>query len=153
MKDEFDVSESFLRESIRERRIFSAMYLPEYFKTDIFPMRDTPLAREQMNRRIRVLFARDPHRTVSMLTPEDLILSKLDWYVRAMKSPICNGAISKVCSRFTPDAWMRNIFGALRNRSDFAGCSIRRFVANADLKIARNLATNRLTSGKKNSLY
>lgn len=80
MKDEFDVSESFLRESIRERRIFSTMYLPEYFKADIFPMRDTPLAREQMNRRIRVLFARDPHRTVSMLTPEDLILSKLDWY-------------------------------------------------------------------------
>ena len=80
MRGEFYVPVDMVHECIRERRIFNVIYLPDHFKVDFFPMRDTVFAREEMSRRMRVFFFRDPERTIPIATPEDLILSKLDWY-------------------------------------------------------------------------
>lgn len=80
MKEDFYVPASLLREAVRERRLFNVIYQPDYFKVDLFPMRDTRFAREEMGRRRMEIFVKDPERKIPVATPEDLVLSKLNWY-------------------------------------------------------------------------
>lgn len=58
---------------------FNIIHLRTMFKVDIFPSR-RPFDEMQLARRMRQVVSTDPEESAYVLTPEDLVLAKLDWY-------------------------------------------------------------------------
>jgi hypothetical protein len=50
------------------------------FKVDVFIRKDRPFDQSVMQRRRRVPLPDSPDQTLSLVTPEDIILLKLEWY-------------------------------------------------------------------------
>ena len=77
---EFYVPVDSLRNAVVRRTSFNIIHLETMRKVDIFVLRGVALDQEEMRRRLRVVVATDPERTLYVATPEDLILQKLEWY-------------------------------------------------------------------------
>jgi len=80
LKEDFYVPEGILREGVRDRTSFSLMYLPKAFKVDVFLVKGTPFDLKQMLRRRFEPIDKMESRTVPLSSPEDIVLTKLDWY-------------------------------------------------------------------------
>ncbi|NUN48147.1 MAG: hypothetical protein HUU15_04870 [Candidatus Brocadiae bacterium] len=76
-QDEFALEPEALARDLAAGRMFNLIPRSGYFKVDLIPLRDTEFAREEFSRRRRVSAL---GREVFMASPEDTILSKLDWY-------------------------------------------------------------------------
>lgn len=63
--------------AINERRMFNAIHLESLFKIDIVVRRDSPYRVEEFRRRRSISFEGT---TVWVVAPEDLLLSKLEWW-------------------------------------------------------------------------
>jgi hypothetical protein len=50
------------------------------FKVDIFVRKRRPFAQAQFEHRTAHVIATDPERTAYVASPEDIVLSKLEWY-------------------------------------------------------------------------
>jgi hypothetical protein len=75
----FYVDLEAVREAIRRRTSFHAIHLQEAFKVDVFVCGDRPFDRSQLER--RELYEVSPEAaTAYFASPENLILSKLEWY-------------------------------------------------------------------------
>lgn len=78
--DEYYVSADMIREAIRARSAFSLIHRPTMMKIDIFIAADTDFARSVQERRRRTVLATTPtHLEAWVLSPEDVILRKLEW--------------------------------------------------------------------------
>ena len=80
LQSEFYVGEQALHDAVAKRRSFNIIHLGTMRKVDIFVLSGLALDQEEMRRRLRVVVATDPERTLDVATPEDLILRKLEWY-------------------------------------------------------------------------
>jgi hypothetical protein len=78
--DRFYADEETIREAVCGRRMFNVIHLGSVFKVDIHPTRAETLSRQQLARRKRELIRVDPDRFAYIVSPEDIVLQKLEWY-------------------------------------------------------------------------
>jgi hypothetical protein len=70
------VDEDSIREAVRKRAAFNIIDETSGFKADLIVRKERPFSHTEFGRRVRV---RIMDRAVEMATPEDVILSKLEW--------------------------------------------------------------------------
>lgn len=69
-----------IRQALRDRSTFNIINTSVGFKVDVFIRKDRPFDRSLMARRIFAAMADAPERPVAVVTAEDSILLKLEWY-------------------------------------------------------------------------
>jgi hypothetical protein len=76
LRPEFYVSADAARDALRERGMFNVIHLETGWKVDLIVRKDRPFSREEFARRRPAhLFGSD----VFVVSPEDSLLSKLEW--------------------------------------------------------------------------
>lgn len=75
LSSEFYVDQNAIDRAAAERRIVNAIHLGRLVKVDLIVRRDTDFARTEFSRRRRL----DPLGGLWLVSPEDLVLSKLMW--------------------------------------------------------------------------
>jgi hypothetical protein len=70
------ISEEAIREAVRNRTAFNIIDLVSGYKADLIVRKERPFSRTEFGRRIMVTIL---DKTLAMATPEDVILSKLEW--------------------------------------------------------------------------
>jgi len=78
--DAFYVDAESIRDAVRRRSSFNVIHLETMFKVDIFVRKRRPFALVQFEHRTAHVIATDPERTAYVASPEDIVLSKLEWY-------------------------------------------------------------------------
>lgn len=76
------VSEPAVRSAVRHKSCFNLIHYPTSFKIDIFISRDRPFDRDCMARAITGHIGTSTNLEVPLASPEDTIISKLEWYRR-----------------------------------------------------------------------
>lgn len=82
--DDFYVDRDTVPAAVRDRGMFNAIHIAHVVKVDFVVRKDSEYRLEEFARRRRVAFQ---DTELVIVTPEDLILSKLDW-ARETRSPI-----------------------------------------------------------------
>jgi hypothetical protein len=80
LKDRFYLDEPTVRRAIEQRGSFNLIYLKKMVKVDLFLSGNRPFDHQQLARRIARRIAPDSGETLWILTAEDVILAKLDWF-------------------------------------------------------------------------
>jgi hypothetical protein len=70
------VGEESIREAVRFRIAFNVVDEASGYKADLIVRKDRPFSRTEFGRRVKVRILDE---TVEMATPEDVILSELEW--------------------------------------------------------------------------
>lgn len=83
LKPTFDIGEDTVRRAVAEQRSFSALHIKWHVKIDFFPAGRSPLDDSELERSQRVPLPDAPGARVPVSTAEDIILRKLEWYVRS----------------------------------------------------------------------
>jgi hypothetical protein len=79
--DEFYIDADMVREAIRHRSSFNAIYLQTMYKVDVFLPRADLWARQELaRRRTETVGSGGDAVTLHFCSPEDIVLHKLDWY-------------------------------------------------------------------------
>src|SRR5262249_26521250 len=78
--NDYYVSLPAVREAVRDRRSFNVIHTPSAFKVDVFVRKEREFDRSAMNRRRLVEFAQQGIGQLYVLSPEDIILHKFEWY-------------------------------------------------------------------------
>lgn len=87
LRGDYYADEELIREAIRRRSSFNVIFLPQYFKIDVFVVKDTPYAKASFARyRSARLAGAGSIREFRFATPEDVVLHKLDWYRKGGES-------------------------------------------------------------------
>jgi hypothetical protein len=77
----FYVDEESIRSAIRDRESFNLIHLATMVKVDVYVSKDRPFDRQAQDRARPERLHEDPgSRTFYVESPEDVILSKLQWY-------------------------------------------------------------------------
>ena len=80
MQNQFYIDEQSLIQAIERRSSVNLIHLETMFKVDIFVPKERPFDQQQLVRRISERFKADSDKTVWLLSAEDVILAKLDWF-------------------------------------------------------------------------
>jgi hypothetical protein len=82
LQAEFYVDDEMIAESIQRNSSFNLIHRETFFKVDVFIPRPRPFLQAQLARAQRQVFTFEPASPVSakFASPEDTILSKLEWY-------------------------------------------------------------------------
>ncbi len=80
LQDEFYIDEDMIKEAIKRKSSFNLIYLEWMFKVDIFISNTHLYTQEQLKRRYKEIVIHEPEQTAYIATPEDTVLSKLQWY-------------------------------------------------------------------------
>lgn len=79
----FMIDQDSVRRAIAQQRSFNVIDYDTLDKIDIFVMTDRPWSQQQLARRRRATFSDEPDApALFFASPEDVVLSKLDWYRR-----------------------------------------------------------------------
>jgi hypothetical protein len=76
----FYADEQMIRQAIQRRSSFNLIHLQTMFKVDIFIPKERPFDQQQLNRRISEQIGENPDERLWVLTAEDVVLAKLDWF-------------------------------------------------------------------------
>ena len=76
----FYADEQMIENAIHQGISFNMIHKETMFKVDVFPARDRAYDRSQFERRTAYPLADEPQRWAYVASPEDIILSKLEWY-------------------------------------------------------------------------
>jgi len=79
LQEEFYIDAEMIRSAIEHRSSFNVIHLETMFKVDIFIPKQRPFDQNQLARRQETLLGEDQVRFY-ILTPEDIILAKLEWF-------------------------------------------------------------------------
>jgi hypothetical protein len=77
---DYYVSRDAIREAIQRRSSFNVIHLPSSFKVDVFIRKDTPFGRSVLTRRRPGVIPSTPPEPIDVVSPEDIILHKLEWF-------------------------------------------------------------------------
>lgn len=77
---QFYLDEGAIRQAIERRSSFSLIHLATMFKVDIFLSQPRAFDKQQLSRRVPGRIMPNMDKTVWLLTAEDIILAKLDWF-------------------------------------------------------------------------
>jgi hypothetical protein len=80
LQDEFYVDEEMIAESIQRNSSFNIIHRETMFKVDVFIPRPRPFLQSQLARAQKQVFTFETEVSAKFATPEDTILSKLEWY-------------------------------------------------------------------------
>lgn len=80
LQDEFYVDNEMIAESIQRYSSFNIIHRETLFKVDVFIPRPRPFLQSQLARVQRQVFAFETEVSAKFASPEDTILSKLEWY-------------------------------------------------------------------------
>lgn len=80
LQDEFYMDEEMMAEAIRRQGSFNIIHRESMFKVDVFIPRPRPFLQLQLARAQRQTFALESEVSARFASPEDTILSKLEWY-------------------------------------------------------------------------
>ncbi|HFC09565.1 MAG TPA: hypothetical protein ENJ54_06920 [Chloroflexi bacterium] len=80
LQGEFYIDERMIAEAIRRHASFNIIHRETMFKVDIFVPRQRPFLRSQLARAQRQSFTLETEVSARFASPEDIILSKLEWY-------------------------------------------------------------------------
>lgn len=73
-------SESMIREAIRRKSSFNLIHLETMIKVDIFILKPRSYDQQAFQRKIQGTLESDDSTSVFLGSPEDILLSKLEWY-------------------------------------------------------------------------
>jgi hypothetical protein len=79
LKDTFYIDDEMIRSAIEHRRSFNIIHLESMFKVDIFTPKQRQFDENQLSRRQETLLGEE-NISLFILSPEDTILAKLEWY-------------------------------------------------------------------------
>ena len=77
---DYYLSEAAIVEANHRRRSFNVISFTTGFKADLFVRKDRPFEITAMRRRLAIEIPDAPGETIFVLSPEDIILFKLEWY-------------------------------------------------------------------------
>ena len=80
LQDEFYVDDEMVVEAVQHNSSFSIIHRETMFKVDVFVPRPRPFLQSQLARAQRQSFTFDSEMSARFASPEDTILSKLEWY-------------------------------------------------------------------------
>ncbi len=80
LQDEFFIDEEMIADSIQHNSSFNIIHRETTFKVDIFIPRPRPFQQSQLARAQRQTFEIGTEISANFASPEDTILSKLEWY-------------------------------------------------------------------------
>lgn len=80
LQAEFYVDEEMIADAIQHNASFNIIHRETMFKVDVFVPRPRPYLRSQLARAQRQTFAFESEISAKFASPEDTILSKLEWY-------------------------------------------------------------------------
>lgn len=80
VQEAFYIDGDMILDAIRHQSSFNVIHLSTMFKVDVYILKDTPLAQEEMARRKTVQVQEAPARSILVSSPEDVVLEKLEWY-------------------------------------------------------------------------
>lgn len=78
--DDFFVDEQMIAGALQSGISFNMIHKETMFKVDVFPLKNRPFDLSQLERRVAYELASEPTRKAYIASPEDNILSKLEWY-------------------------------------------------------------------------
>jgi hypothetical protein len=79
LKDDFYISKEAMHQALQDRSSFNVIHFATAFKIDIFVRSESDFQRQVLARGRKVQLG-DSAKTISFVSPEDIILLKLDWY-------------------------------------------------------------------------
>lgn len=82
LEPDFYVSETSIHRAVETGRHFNVIHSETQFKVDVFTPRPGGFADTELARRQRKEFGSGSNRTAFFASPEDTVLSKLEWYRR-----------------------------------------------------------------------
>jgi hypothetical protein len=77
---EFYADDEMMREAIEHHSSLNLIHYETAFKVDVFIPKPRPFDQMQLERRAPVTITTDPDHSLYVTSPEDVILSKLEWY-------------------------------------------------------------------------
>lgn len=77
---EFYIDAEMMREAIARHTSFNLIHYETAFKVDIFVCKPRDFDRMQLERRQKVNLANDLSTSIYVVSPEDIVLAKLEWY-------------------------------------------------------------------------
>jgi hypothetical protein len=77
---DYYVSVAAIQDAIQRRASFNIIHTRTGFKIDVFIRKDRPFEESAMKRRVAVVLPDLPAQPMTLLTPEDAVLFKLEWY-------------------------------------------------------------------------
>lgn len=102
LQGEFYIDDEMIAEAIRRNSSFNIIHRETMFKVDVFIPRSRPFLQSQLARVQRQVFTFETEASANFASPEDTILSKLEWYR-------LGGEVS--------DRQWRDILGVLKTRA------------------------------------
>lgn len=80
LSKEFYADEEMMQDAVKHRSSFNLIHYETAFKVDIFVCKLRAFDRMQLARRQTAIIATGPEKSVYIVSPEDIIISKLEWY-------------------------------------------------------------------------
>lgn len=80
VKSNFYIGEAAMYEAIRQRRSFNIIHLASAFKIDVFIRKDAEFDKQVLDRRRPIKLDESIERRFCVVSPEDIVLLKLQWY-------------------------------------------------------------------------
>ena len=80
LSDEYYVDAAMIKDALRTRSSFNLIHHPTSYKVDIFLPSARPFERSVRERVVRGRLPAGDAREVPLVSPEDIILNKLEWY-------------------------------------------------------------------------
>jgi hypothetical protein len=80
LQEEFYMDDEMIAESIQRNSSFNIIHRETMFKVDVFIPRPRPFLQSQLSRAQRQTFLFEKEMSAKFASPEDTILSKLEWY-------------------------------------------------------------------------
>lgn len=80
LQDAFYADETAIYQAIQHRSSFNLIHFTTMFKVDIFLPKERVFDQQQLKRRIAEPVGTDSDAQLWVLTPEDVVLAKLDWF-------------------------------------------------------------------------
>jgi hypothetical protein len=80
LKPQYYISKEAMYQALRQHSSFNVIHLESAFKIDVFIRKDTSFEKQLISRRRLLKLSDSPAKPFSVISPEDIILLKLQWY-------------------------------------------------------------------------